>query len=255
MNYPITILGDAGHGDDDSGAVSHDGKHKEKDIALKVTRLVIAGLSRYEVNIAMTRDDDSFLTLSERARMANRLGAKLLSIHLNSGGGTGFECFTSPGQTGSDLWATHVLESYSAEFPELPPRFDFSDGDADKEARFTVLTKSDEDAILMELGFIDMKDIELLVDPKNQQRMANAIVKGTVRRYNLKLRSSVAAKVSEPSTKPEGELTVVELDSRLENIEWQIKMLRDQGPMNPDLEKRIEAIQWQLLGIKKDAAA
>lgn len=172
------ILIDAGHGGHDSGAVSLDGKTLEKDIALKVAKMVADNLeaSGKVSMVHLSRSDDTFLTLSERARKANFLSADMLSIHCNAGGGNGFEVFTSPGLTRSDKWATATLERMEEAHPDRRLRADWSDGDPDKEARFTVLTKTKGPAILVELGFIDTEAGQsFLENPENQVKMANAI--------------------------------------------------------------------------------
>lgn len=83
-----TVCIDAGHGGKDSGCISRDGKSvKEKDIALSIaTKLagkIQAGCP--DVRTILTRSDDTFIELGERAAIANRNNAGLfLSVHVNS---------------------------------------------------------------------------------------------------------------------------------------------------------------------------
>ena len=106
-----------------------------------------------------------------------------VSIHANAGGGTGFEVFTSPGQTKSDEYAEIWIEEYAKEFPELRLRDDESDGDHDKEARFWVLTKTKMPSVLIECAFMDTltPDCELLMSEEGRDRMAKAIFNGMKR--------------------------------------------------------------------------
>jgi N-acetylmuramoyl-L-alanine amidase len=181
----MKVLIDAGHGGKDSGAVSGEGKVFEKDVALTVAKRVHELLAPHGESY-LSRESDRFLSLTERANLANNLEADLLSIHCNAGGGRGFEVFTSPGETLSDPWATCVLEELHADFPDRPLRTDVSDGDPDKEAHFTVLTKTRKSAILVELGFIDTEEGQcFLSDPANQERLAQAIARGTLRHHGL----------------------------------------------------------------------
>lgn len=200
MSKPVYFW-DAGHGGHDSGAVNGNTGAREKTIALTVAALARAEMERTRLfDARLTRDRDVFLTLRERAEIANRAGGKLISIHCNAGGGRGFEAFTAPGQSTSDVLATALLEEYGKEFPEQRMRVDLSDGDPDKEARFTVLTKTRGPAVLFELGFIDTEEGErFLTNTQNQERMAKALVRG-VRRYEFG--------VEEEAPRPPGALVV-----------------------------------------------
>jgi N-acetylmuramoyl-L-alanine amidase len=82
---PIVVI-DAGHGGRDPGATSVSGAVTEKALALAIARELRDKLvERGRVRVAMTRDDDRYLTLEERAGVARRLGASLfLSIHTDS---------------------------------------------------------------------------------------------------------------------------------------------------------------------------
>lgn len=79
----IVVL-DPGHGGKDFGAV---GKiTNEKTINLEVARRVKKMLGRHKnVKVVMTREDDTFLSLQERANIANKAhGDLFVSIHVNS---------------------------------------------------------------------------------------------------------------------------------------------------------------------------
>jgi N-acetylmuramoyl-L-alanine amidase len=183
----VTIVLDAGHGDQDSGAVGPTGL-LEKDVALSVVMLAGAILTPY-VRVIYTRRDDTFIELSRRATIANDAQAFLfLSVHCNSGPpgqGDGIEIFTSPGQTDSDAFATDIFEAYSAKVPNKRRRMDLGDGDPDKEAKFTVLTKTHMRAALLELEFIHTQVGEnWLRDKRNHQLAAQAIADGILRHLN-----------------------------------------------------------------------
>ena len=84
---PLVVI-DAGHGGHDPGAISPDGKLREKDITLRVALAIRdALLASGRVRVALTRDGDSFLILQERYGIARRLGADLfISVHCDSAG-------------------------------------------------------------------------------------------------------------------------------------------------------------------------
>lgn len=90
---PIVVI-DPGHGGRDPGArsVDHDPDDAivdtiaEKDLALTLANALRDELiKRGRVRVAMTREDDRYLTLDERAGVARRLGAGLfVSLHIDS---------------------------------------------------------------------------------------------------------------------------------------------------------------------------
>ena len=82
---PIVVI-DAGHGGRDPGARSVSGEIAEKDLTLALARELRDDLvKRGRVRVAMTRDDDRYLTLDDRAAVARRLNAGLfVSLHIDS---------------------------------------------------------------------------------------------------------------------------------------------------------------------------
>lgn len=82
-----TVVIDPGHGGKDAGCVSRDKKTYEKnvalDIALRLQKKINAAYP--DVNVKMTRSDDRFIELENRAVMANKANANLfISIHVNA---------------------------------------------------------------------------------------------------------------------------------------------------------------------------
>ena len=81
----FTLVIDAGHGGHDHGAI--DNGAREKDINLGVATKLASLIKKKmkDVNVVMTRDDDTFISLQERANIANRnKGNLFISIHTNS---------------------------------------------------------------------------------------------------------------------------------------------------------------------------
>lgn len=222
MQKLIPIMLDPGHGGTDSGAVgelppSNFENHRvftEKEIVLQVAKNLKKRLDADgRFLVSMTRTDDTFTPLNIRAAVANSFAADLISIHANAGGGTGFECFTSPGQTQSDLWAGRLLDSYAVMFPDFTGRFDIQDGDKDKEAKFTVLTKTLNRAVLFELGFMDrQEDLKRMTDPTFAGRAAEALYIGTCRFYGLEPKEIPDTVVEDPDdSTPKEEVPVEDL--------------------------------------------
>ena len=81
----FTVVIDAGHGGHDVGAV--DNGVKEKDINLAVAQKLAALISTKmkDAEVVMTRKDDRYITLQQRADIANNAkGDLFISIHTNS---------------------------------------------------------------------------------------------------------------------------------------------------------------------------
>ena len=127
-----TIVIDAGHGGHDPGAIGPNGlmeKEINLDLAHKVSRLLS---SRLPVKVLMTRTEDVFVSLSNRAKFANSKGADLfVSIHCNAAFSPkvkGSETFFVSPATDPSARAVEVLENsvINLEFKESKiPRNDY----------------------------------------------------------------------------------------------------------------------------------
>jgi len=119
--------------------------------------------------------------LKDRVKKAN-WAAKLwggkaiyISIHGNAGKGTGFEVYTSKGETKSDVIAGFYMDAMKEQFPNKIARTDLTDGDKDKEANFYVLRKTSCPAILTESFFMDRReDAELMLSYEGTNKIVNA---------------------------------------------------------------------------------
>ena len=81
---PLVVI-DAGHGGKDVGAISISGGY-EKDVTLAIARATAAALERRgKVRVQLTRDDDRFIPLGGRVKIAQLARADLfVSIHADS---------------------------------------------------------------------------------------------------------------------------------------------------------------------------
>jgi N-acetylmuramoyl-L-alanine amidase len=82
----FVIVIDPGHGGKDPGAVSRDGRLKEKEVALDIGKRLKRSLQQRipGVGVHLTREEDRFLTLQERTAIANATDADLfISVHCN----------------------------------------------------------------------------------------------------------------------------------------------------------------------------
>lgn len=220
MKRSITI--DPGHGGNDSGAVGPGGL-REKDVVLEVCRRLGLMLTAAGVAVTLTRGDDRFLELHERAAIANRADTGLfLSVHCNSGPpgrGDGFEVFTTPGQTAADPFATDLFVEYAKMFPNKRKRVDDRDGDPDKEANFAVIRLAKMPAVLFELEFIHTAAGEgFLANELNQIAMAEALCDGVLRHFGMSAAPAAAAAPVPPAAKPTMKERLRHLSTQLANL-------------------------------------
>jgi len=85
------VVIDAGHGGKDPGAPSVSGKGQEKDVTLAIAKAARQAIERrarargVPVEVRLTREDDRFITLGGRVRLARQWNADLfISIHADS---------------------------------------------------------------------------------------------------------------------------------------------------------------------------
>src|SRR3990167_511276 len=82
---PLVVI-DAGHGGRDPGATGEGAREKDITLALAL-KLRDELVAQGDVRVALTREDDQFLSLGQRPDIARQLGADLfISIHADSAG-------------------------------------------------------------------------------------------------------------------------------------------------------------------------
>lgn len=117
----LKVLIDPGHGGKDPGATRKNSA-KEKDLNLKVAKQVYSILSKEKnVEVKMTRNDDTFISLGERARMSGKYEADIfVSIHTNAAkrsNASGFEVyFRSDKASDADAAQTAALENEALQY-------------------------------------------------------------------------------------------------------------------------------------------
>lgn len=94
---------------------------------------------------------------------------------------TGWSCYTSPGQTAGDRLADCLYRAAEKHLQGHKIRTDYSDGDADKEARFALLTRTRCAAALTENGFQDSKEsLAFLESPAGKKAVIGLHVEGII---------------------------------------------------------------------------
>ena len=178
---PFVLVVDAGHGGNDQGAAGR--RSLEKDINLKVARRVCKRIRKKckGVEVIQTRPDDEFVTLDDRAGMANFFGADLfISIHSNSARGwaEGTETFIHPSARGSrSERMARLIEQEHVKHGRKSRGV--------KTANFAVLRGTRMPAVLTELGFIsNRREERFMKSRKGQKRLARSISDAFVRYRN-----------------------------------------------------------------------
>ncbi|MBI0579596.1 N-acetylmuramoyl-L-alanine amidase [Neobacillus cucumis] len=186
----VKIFIDPGHGGADSGATGNG--LLEKNLTLKIATTIRDILvNEYEgVSVKLSRTSDETVSLNERTDAANNWDADYyLSIHINAGGGTGFESYIYPGvgaptTTYQDLIHTEVLKVV-----------DFANR-GQKTANFHVLRESFMPALLTENGFIDTSsDAAKLKDASFLKAIARGHANGLAKAFDLTKKPTVLYKV------------------------------------------------------------
>ncbi len=180
----IKLIIDPGHGGKDSGAVGNG--LKEKNLNFEISKKVVDRLSAYEVNASLTRTADIYLLLKERCNIANNLQADYFcSIHINAGGGTGFESYVHTKASQQTEKLRQVIHNTVAGYYK---KAGFPDRGG-KKANFAVLRDTRMPAVLLENLFIDSpNDSKKLKDSGFIDGLAKAITSGLVSALGIPLK-------------------------------------------------------------------
>lgn len=171
------IVIDAGHGDEDPG--SSISNVDEKDLNLQIALKLKSALEEEGYEVMMTRSDDTYLTLTERAEFANEVEADLfISIHQNSyiddSTVSGIEVYYNEStKTESDEVLAQFIQTELVE----------TTGARDRGIRAydesVVTRKTEMPACLVELGYMTNKsELSLLQSDAYQYKLVTGMVNG-----------------------------------------------------------------------------
>ena len=174
----LIVCLDAGHGGDDVGAVSTDGKRYEKDDNLALTLKVRDELELLGVKTVLTREEDKTVSLRDRCRIANKKRCDLfVAIHRNSSAsGTGFEAWISKREKEDERSTAKKLTKQLSELTGLQDR-GVKNGYRDLTANnYYINANTNMPSILLEVGFISSDEDNRAFD-ENIDKMAIEIAK------------------------------------------------------------------------------
>lgn len=200
----ITILIDNGHGINTVGKRSPYSANKIKPSIefyeykwnREIAEEVVNGLCFLGYNAELLVPEIEDIALSERVKRVNKICDKigkekviLVSIHANAMGNgskwekaTGWEAYTSLGKTESDNIVPYFYDEAEKLFADKKIRYDWTDGDCDKEESFTIIKNTKCPAILTENFFYDnIEDAKLITSKEGKNKIidlhVNAIIK------------------------------------------------------------------------------
>jgi N-acetylmuramoyl-L-alanine amidase len=142
-----TVVVDAGHGGKDNGAFRRFGG-AEKNATLDVATRLAAKLRESQFRVVMTRSDDVFIPLDERAAISNRQSnAIFVSVHFNDSGRRGIRGFETYYHSSVARNLAYRIQQQLMTLPGAVNR-------GVKTANFRVLRKAAYPAVLVECGFL-----------------------------------------------------------------------------------------------------
>jgi N-acetylmuramoyl-L-alanine amidase len=170
----IMIVIDPGHGGSEPGAVS--GGVYEKDLNLDISLKLNEILMKEGFKTHMTRKNDSFVSLKDRATIANNVNAEIfISVHHNAfnASSNGTETlFLSKKNDSSKKLARNIQK-------ELVESLSFVDRGIIERPGLAVLRQTNMPAVMVEVGFMtNQRELEQMIKEETKVEAALAIYRG-----------------------------------------------------------------------------
>lgn len=189
----IKIWIDNGHGNNTAGKRSPDGQFREYAYTREIAARVVYDLKKMGYDAELLVPELYDVSLDERVHRVNvtcqswgKDRVLLVSIHNNAAGmgkewmnARGWCCFTTAGQTKSDILAEHLYAAAERNFAGHKIRTDKSDGDKDIEKAFYICRKTLCPAVLVENFFMDNKaDVAFLLSDEGKDAIVRTHIEG-----------------------------------------------------------------------------
>lgn len=183
--YDYIVVVDAGHGGNDDGTISMDGKYCEKDYALRIVGY-LQKLLEQDSNIKAyyTRLSDTYISKAQRVRLANAVDADaFVSIHCNSSqpgdrSANGIEALYSGRKRAASesLTSKQLSVRVLNRLCELTGRK--SRGVIERNGLY-LMNHSKVPVTIIEVGYMsNQSDLRYLLREKNQKEIAKGVYQG-----------------------------------------------------------------------------
>lgn len=173
----MRIVVDPGHGGKDPGAIRS--RLKEKDWNLAVGKELARLLKKAGFEVKLTRDNDTFVALSERSKIANNFKADLfVSVHTNASknrNANGFQVyFRSEKATDKEAAETAAFENEAMQYEEV--HYNFVDALLQSLAKNEYINESSKLAGYVRNAVYKQPGIGIAVNQNSSVRQANFYV-------------------------------------------------------------------------------
>lgn len=177
VHKKMRIVIDPGHGGKDPGALRS--RTREKDLNLAVAKELYKLLQKKNFEVKITRENDTFIPLSGRSKIANTFKADLfISVHTNSSknkNANGFEVyFRSEKATDKEAADTAALENEAMQYEEV--HYNFVDALLQSLAKNEYINESSKLAGYVRNAVYKQPGIGIAVNQNNSVRQANFYV-------------------------------------------------------------------------------
>lgn len=181
------VVLDAGHGGSDPGSLGYNEDKteiiaKEKDMNLKITLMVEKMLNERGIKTYLTRSDDTYVSLADRADVANKKNASLfVSIHNNS--------IPDPDYKGSMVLYYSTSSAGKTLASNILSKMTKAAGTIDRGLRdgtnMAVIRRTNMPAVIVECGCLtNSEELSNLMDDLFLEKLAFGITEGIVKTLN-----------------------------------------------------------------------
>lgn len=174
------VVIDPGHGGEDPGASANG--IVEKDYTLKISKYMADRLNDLGIENALTRDSDTSLDATNRPKKAQSLfgtGSDVIVVsnHINAGGGDGAEVIYA--LRNSDTLSRTIANEFIKSGQNVRKYYQRRlPSDSSKDYYYMLRNTPNNEAIIVEYGFLDSSGDDVNQLKNNWQELTEAVVRG-----------------------------------------------------------------------------